>query len=52
MSTIAGRIRFTVIENRVAATPDDNLDPVIAIAWSTAAQTDLLRVGKGTGWTP
>ena len=38
------RIRFTVIENRVALTADDNMDPVISVPWTTAADGNGLRV--------
>ncbi len=39
------RIRYTVVENRVAPTPDDNLDISMSVAWSTAADSNNLRVG-------
>ena len=41
------KIRFTVIDNRVALLPDDNMDPAIATAWTTAADSNMLRVSIG-----
>ena len=45
-SHFTDKIRFTVIDNRVALLPDDNMDPAIAIAWTTAADSNILRVSK------